>query len=179
LSGSIQIVIEPDRSPNDRTLNPSNPAYDPNLWNDPQIVNRTNCYAYAANDPFGHALGKPQPGDHGGHPFSDVDCLSLGNAAISDGMTPGSNPPNPPPGYYPVALVLDPGVDYHWYRQDSNGLWSHKPGNTLATDVDASGQLISDPEMADRDYNSIGGPSYSVFCGYYYVPTGGIRTGPP
>jgi hypothetical protein len=94
-------------------------------------------------------------------------------------MIPGSRPPNPPPGYHPVALVVDPGGDYHWYRQDSHGLWSHKPGNTPANNVDASGNLITNPETADRNYIPTGGWNYSVFCGYFYVPAGGIRTGPP
>lgn len=26
-----------------------------------------------------------------------------------------------------VALVIAPGIDYHWYKQDSDGYWSHKP----------------------------------------------------
>ena len=152
---------------------------DPTLWNGPLVINSTNCYAYAANDPFGHPPGRPQPGEHGGKIYSIHDCLSIGDAAVRDGMIPGSSPPNPPPGYYPVALVIDPGGDDHWYRQDSNSLWSHKPGMTPATDLDASGNPITNPETADRNYSSISGWNYSVFCGYFYVPAGGIRTGPP
>jgi hypothetical protein len=94
-------------------------------------------------------------------------------------MIPGSDPPSPPPGYDSVALAIDTGIDYHWYRQDSHGRWSHKPGNTSATDVDASGNPITNPETADRDYSVTSGFNYSVFCGYFYVPAGGIRTGPP
>ena len=91
-------------------------------------------------------------------------------------MVRGSNPPNPPPGMYPVALVIAPGDDYHWYRQDSDGTWSHKPGNTPATNLDASGNPITNPETANRNNGS---HDYSVFCGYFYVPASGIRTGPP
>jgi len=65
---------------------------------------------------------------------------------------------------------MDPGVDYHWYRLDSTGKWSHKPGPTPATNVDASGNPIASPETANRDYS---GPdyslNYSVFCGYFCV----------
>lgn len=32
--------------------------------------------------------------------------------------------------------------DYHWYRKDSNGYWSHKPGVTPVVNTDASGNLI-------------------------------------
>jgi hypothetical protein len=155
-----------------------NPPYEPGRWNTPSIQYSTNCYAYAANDPNGHpAGGKPQPGVKCGHPISSVDCASVSAAAQCDGMTPAPNPPPPKPGYYPVALVVDPGVDYHWYRQDDNGRWSHKPGHGPATDVDASGNPITNPETANRNYPG-NGVNYSNFCGYFYVPKGGNPTGP-
>jgi hypothetical protein len=158
---------------------PDSPPYEPARWNSPPVINSTNCYAYAANDPDGHPPGKPQPGEHCGHPSSSVDdCASVGAGAVCDGMVVAPKPPACKPGYYVVALVLDPGVDYHWYRQDDNGLWSHKPGNTAVRNVDASGNPITNPEAANRNYSANGGPNYSVFCGYYYVPKAGIRTGP-
>lgn len=90
-----------------------------------------------------------------------------------------------PAGTYKVALVLDPvelgdyyisytdgtvsqyGWDYHWYRQDSDGYWSHKPGHSEVTNVDAGGKRIWDPQTADR--HAIGGPNYSKFGGYLCV----------
>ncbi len=158
---------------------PDHPPYDPGLWNNPPIRNSTNCYAYAANDPNGHPPGKPQPGEHCGHPMTDTTCAEVSRAAQCDGMIPAPNPPTPRAGYYPVALVMDPGVDYHWYRQDDNGRWSHKPGNTDARDVDASGNPITNPQTANRDYSGSGGPNYRDFCGYFYVPAARVRTGPP
>ena len=154
----------------------NSPDYNPALWNDPKIKNSTNCYAYAANDPAGHPPGKPQPGEHCGAPITDVTCAEVGRGASCDGMTPAPNPPTAKAGYYPVALVMDPGIDYHWYRLDGNGRWIHKPGNTEATDVNASGKVITNPETADRNYGTV---NYQQFCGYYYVPSGGVRTGPP
>lgn len=150
--------------------------YEPDRWNKDPVLSSTNCYAYAANDPDGHPPGKPQPGEHSGAPFANVDAKSVGDAAVRDGMVRAPSPPVPKPGYNVVALVIDPGVDYHWYRLDDNGFWSHKPGNTAARDVDASGNKITDPETANRDY---GYPNYSEFGGYFYVPVAGIRTGPP
>ena len=38
-------------------------------------------------------------------------------------------------------------------------MWTHKPGGTPATNLDNSGNPISNPETADR-----GG--YTDFCGY-------------
>jgi hypothetical protein len=67
-------------------------------------------------------------------------------------------------------------VDYHWYRLDNNCFWSHKPGSTDARNVDASGNPITNPEAANRDYGTL---NYTDFCGYFYVPVAGVRTGPP
>jgi hypothetical protein len=61
-----------------------------------------------------------------------------------------------------IALVIDPGTDYHWYRKDKNGKWTHKPGGTAATNLDNSGNPITDPETANR-----GG--YTDFCGYFCI----------
>ena len=41
------------------------------------------------------------------------------------------------------------GGDYHWYRLDNNGTWSHKPGQTGATDLDDANRPITDPRTAD------------------------------
>lgn len=40
------------------------------------------------------------------------------------------------------------GVDFHWYRLDNNGRWSHKPGDTRPTDRDNAGNQITDPRAA-------------------------------
>ncbi len=153
-----------------------NPPYEPERWNKDPIQTSTNCYAYAANDPDGHPQGKPQPGDRSGARYTDTDAKSVGDAAVRDGMIRAPSPPPARPGYYVVALVIDPGVDYHWYRQDDNGNWSHKPGSGPVRDVDASGNKITNPETADRNSGSF---NYSVFGGYFYVPADGIKTGPP
>ena len=55
-----------------------------------------------------------------------------------------------------IALALDiksDDQDYHFYRLDNNGTWSHKPGSTNATNLDANGDIIIDPQKADRDYS--------------------------
>lgn len=70
-----------------------------------------------------------------------------------------------------IAIVVDPKEDYHFYRQDSNGLWSHKPGGTAVTNKDASGRLIYDPKLANRNYSDRSSKlNYSSFCTYLCVP---------
>lgn len=56
----------------------------------------------------------------------------------------------PAPNRNLIALVIWPEVDYHFYRLDSDGYFSHKPGQTVARNVDNSGAMIRDPRVADR-----------------------------
>jgi hypothetical protein len=80
--------------------------------------------------------------------------------------------------YYKGAMVIDPNpkpdIDYHFYRQDRDGMWSHKDAWGPVTNKDAKGKLIKDPRQAARDYRSSRGrgrgKNYSIFCGYYCVP---------
>lgn len=55
-----------------------------------------------------------------------------------------------------------PGEDYHFYRLDNDGTWSHKSGRTMARNTDDSGQFITNPMTADR------GP-YTDFSGWLGV----------
>ena len=69
-----------------------------------------------------------------------------------------------PDNYYLIAMTCIPdSSDYHFYRQYASGLWSHKNGGNVARNTDDSGNLIHDPEFADRG-------RYTVFCGFYTVP---------
>ncbi len=67
-----------------------------------------------------------------------------------------------------MALVIWPGVDFHWYRKGRNGSWSHKPGSTAVTNLDNSGNFITDPRTADR-----GG--YTSFCTFMTVMHGHVK----
>jgi len=63
-------------------------------------------------------------------------------------------------GAYKVALVIWLGQDYHWFRQDSSGFWSHKTGRRIVKNLDWSGNLIVDPCIANNG-------DYTHFIGYY------------
>ncbi len=129
------------------------PSYDPGYWNDPSRQRFNNCYAYANNNATGTF---PQPGRGTGAIFTTLDCADVGAASNRDGLVTTSTFQASRAGWY-VALVLWPGQDYHWYRQDDIGCWSHKPGQTVARNVDSSGRKITDPQTCDR------GP-YTDFC---------------
>ena len=59
------------------------------------------------------------------------------------------------PGFYKIFLALDVGEDYHWWRQDNNKYWSHKPGSTNVINLDASGNKIIEPFDGIRKNNSL------------------------
>lgn len=70
-------------------------------------------------------------------------------------------------GYSKVALVVDKGTDYHWYRQDPDGFWSHKDGSNPVKYYDALKRRIFNPKQASRDYGS--DLNYEDFCGFFCV----------
>lgn len=59
-------------------------------------------------------------------------------------------------------LVLNPGHDFHWFRQvsDMEGAWCHKLGGNNATEKDNEGNVIFVPSAV-----TIG--AYTVFLGYF------------
>lgn len=133
------------------------PAYEPAYWNSyNDILRNNNCYNYGNNkrtDTFA------QPGRDSGQMASTMSCSAVTTAAVNDGVAqmPVGGCSN---SETQIALVVAPGTDYHWYRKDSNGYWSHKPGGTPATNLDNSGNVITNPETADRGM-------YTDFCGYF------------
>lgn len=142
------------------------PLYEPAWWNDAgQHQWNNNCYNYSTNyrtDTFA------QPGQAAGQQYTTLDCPAVHAAALADDLldTPLKNK-CPKEGHL-VALVIAPGFDYHWYRKGRNGLWTHKPGGTPVTNLDNSGNIITDPRTADR------GP-YTVFCHFMVVMHGHIK----
>ena len=158
----------------------SEPPYEPDKWNKPGVQDKNNCYNYARNkilDKFGRpgrgtTSEPPAPGDPG------YNCANFVAAAKADGMSAVDCDKACPEGSYKVALVLDPdgsggklSPDYHWYRQDKGGKWSHKPGAGDVTDKDSSGKPITDPRTADRKRKTKDGwvAGYKDFCGCFCV----------
>ena len=42
------------------------------------------------------------------------------------------------------------GGDYHWYRLDANGMWSHKPGESQVSQTDNGRNPITDPRVSNN-----------------------------
>jgi hypothetical protein len=143
------------------------PNYEPEKWNDDgntQLNN--NCYSYALDDPDNPFGGKPQPGQYSGYDFiasyDDITFENVLSLALRDGRvkipTAWDNflyKAGVRRGYY-VYLAVGDNCDYHWYRQDKGGLWSHKRGSTQVINYDAGKHLIS-----NRNYYGSGGCNYN------------------
>lgn len=145
------------------------PSYDPSFWNDDLFIrSKNNCYNYGcdirsntyAQPGYAHEVELDDP---------NMNCLDVGKAAEDDGLKKTSQKECEKCSHL-VALVIAPNQDYHWYRLDDDGFWSHKPAIFLATNLDASDKKITNPETADRNYLGTDvNINYSVFCGYYCV----------
>ena len=72
-----------------------------------------------------------------------------------------------PKGYSKVALVVDKGTDYHWYRQNPDSTWSNKDGSNPVKNFDAEKRKIFNPKQASRNYGS--DLNYEDFCGFFCV----------
>jgi hypothetical protein len=160
------------------------PTYEPETWNDnPNIKKSHNCYSYMLNNQSGCLenlceIGNckyinPQPGHYSGiTTFVDTKkttCDKLEMRMMSDNpyIENSDLKTKCKDGFYKTGLAIDPKKQYHFYRQDSNGYWSHKDGGRPATNIDASNQLILDPAQSNRNYTKY---NYTDWCGYYCVP---------
>jgi hypothetical protein len=165
-NSELVIVLDPLPKEPPNPTNGSEPKYEPDKWNVVNVRTTNNCYTYATNNLGsgftrpGKGGGKeaPKPGD------ADYNKEKFKAALLADGLTEIECGKPCPKDSYKIAFVLRlmGRDDFHCYRQDSGGNWSHKPGETDATDKDNSGKTISDIEKADRG-------AYTVFVGCFCV----------
>ena len=134
-----------------------------------------NCYAYAFQDRNINFTSKPQPGYKAGKPalrLGDYTCGNFQEAIQADYPDMVQDEIGCPCGYSRVFLALDTEgnfQDYHFYRQDENGLWSHKPGSMPIQHRDFSGNRIYNPLSADRHDHENKDINYSIPCGFMCV----------
>jgi len=170
-------------------LSGSEPIRDAKYYNKPYVRKSHNCYSYAmfVHDPMGEQLCKKygncrdefhQPGAKTGHRNAlnkeeRRSCKVVENLMMGDipEVTKSTFQARCPTGMSKVGAVVHKGVDYHWYRQDRDGYWSHKDGSNKVKTFDALKRLIFNPELASRDYRWQGSDlNYEDFCGFYCVP---------
>ena len=128
---------------------------------------------------------KPQPGDYELIQRTGSDknkeriykCPNMHRKIMNDNpsLIPTNFNSKCSPGYYKGAYVVDPDNTYHFYRANTDGTWSHKPGISPISNVDSSKQNIYVPHFANRNYeenkDNDEAINYTNFCGYYCIPT--------
>jgi hypothetical protein len=196
------------RAANLRFLSGAEPVYNPEKYNqNPRVQETHNCWSYSMDviDPLqltqcDHGAAEKhcnimyhQPGGTKGlskqlHTREGRSCSVVEDLVEADisGVRKSTIDETCPHGTSKIALVVHPGEDYHFYRQDADGLWSHKDGSNKVKRYDAEGNIITNPETAARNYRPNGSfLHYKDFCGFYCVPRtkpihlarGGSRTG--
>ena len=156
-------------------LSGSEPKYEPDKWNNNERIKEGhNCYSYAVDQRFSGRKGKPQPGYYSGYNHileEDYSCSNFRERLSRDfpSLYLSSFGSKCLEGFHKgfIAYVSKLGDrDYHFYREDKNGLWSHKPGRTNAINIDSDNKLISNPLKANRDYNYF---NYDNPCFFFCV----------
>ena len=166
------------------------PTYEPDRYNKNPLVQHThNCWAYSLNvlDPKqllqcdggrrkGCDLMYHQPGGtkglakllrtRKGRRCSVVERLMRADVPEIRKTTFRARCPA---GTSKIAMVVAPGDDYHFLRQDSHG-WSEKGGSNKTKQYDAEGKPTVNPQTAARDYRPRSYLNYKDFCGFYCVP---------
>lgn len=153
------------------------PEYRPKIWNARPAQEFNNCYAYQFDALDASRTKKPQPGELSGMEPLDSEsftCDRLRSRISSDYPStlflPLKAAEEPCPcGYYKGFMALDPrpgNKDYHFWRQDRDGFYSHKPGDLPAVNVDGDGRLIDNPLTANRNTDSF---QYSEPCFFMCV----------
>lgn len=151
-------------------------------WNQHNIINKNNCYSYAT-DVLDFNDKKLQPGQLSGITNSLVyTCDNLMNRVSFDYDTYKTDCNSAcVEDYHKIFLAVDPNdlKDYHFYREEHPGYWTHKPGHNKATSRDAVNSIITDPRDAHKDYTTIFDKllnnndvlNYEVDCGCYCINT--------
>jgi uncharacterized membrane protein len=148
------------------------PTFDKSKWDKEGPggpAGRSNCYNYALDLPCTGDKGKKlQPGQQNGHTLKHpYECSDVTEGAKKDNLTISDAKTACTKGCWKVALFIAPpgdvgkDGDFHWYRQDDDGSWSHKMDSMDPSQVDNSGKKITDPEKADTG-------TYK-FCNYFCV----------
>ena len=136
------------------------PTYNPKYWNDNKnIKNNNNCYSYSVNNK-NHQFGKPQPGYFARFNHikdNQYKCVSFFKRILNDipSVYLTSFKQKCKNGFHKAFFAIDSNKnehDYHFYRQDKNKLWSHKPGTTNVINYDADYKIIKNPYTANRNY---------------------------
>jgi len=132
-----------------------------------EVSLRSNCYCYA--------IGKQNNQGYCIPGYTTVGTLDVNHSTCADpirkvALDGGRRATReevyaakqPAKGHW-IAMVVWPGVDFHFFRRDAEGWWSQKRGDTFVTNTYPNGSVVLDVE----DPAILG--AYNHFCGYFHV----------
>lgn len=157
---SLENWISSDTNEDLSPLSGAEPKYEPLKWNNEKIQYNHNCFAYVLATIAPKRKGKPQPGYYSNFPplkKEDYQCENFYQRLKKDipAMYLTTFSEKCRNGFYKGFIAIDnkdTEQDYHFYRQDDNGYWSHKPGRQKAVNYDADERIIKNPLKANRKY---------------------------
>lgn len=142
-----------------------------------KFIENQNCYAYAMNQFrfFRHNKSIPGLKRHTLPNSEYTKCAPLVENILGDA---GSESYVIKPhksckrGTYKIMLFVTSDKkkysDFHFYRQDADGTFSHKQGHMFGpSKLDASGNIIFDPIKSDKNFTPY---NYDEFCNAMCVP---------
>ena len=191
---------ETQRSETILPLNGYELKYEPELWNNSEMRQLRTCYTYALNffasyEHVSNYIFTTNPGEFSSDEYDETSLSyftpqNIEKMVLSDsasGVFNGENFIFKPiekgeicDDYcYKVALIFDLDAnnpDYHWYRQNSDGTWSHKLGRDYVINCDGNYNDIFDPSDLSccHDYRNFSGHNYNSHYGvtfYQVSPT--------
>lgn len=160
-----------DHLSNIDTLISDGPQYNPQEFD--KLKKTHNCYDYAINNikiqpekthPGHTKYGNDLEGSDV-HTCNQMELRLMADHPELEKIDLNTECPN---GKYKIGMLIDPEEDYHFIRQDTNGLWSHKPGSSNVRNTDFGNRLLKDPTTADFNYKE-SGLNYTKKCGYYCI----------
>lgn len=155
--------------------------YNPLYWNNLKNRKKLNCYDYAFGNTNPKQHSKSQPGQYSGardavkgRNYTCDNVLEKVRRDHPETVRDAEFEDQCERDEYKIALMVAPknpidSGDYHFMRQNPDGLWSHKSGKDPVTMTDGLGYLISAPHEANRHFGIY---NYSNMCGYYCVKKG-------
>lgn len=135
-------------------------TFQPEAWNDPDLVKHVNCFAYALNEPrtafpfVGNAIKpsriSPEKREEHDRLISSFRKISNGHISYDlqlrfHGMERIRKHQFDPAKRHIFAFSPYLG---HFFRLDGNKKWSHKNGSNPAKNTDHKGNIIDDLETA-------------------------------
>tara|TARA_Y100000389_G_scaffold140231_1_gene138039 strand:- start:5082 stop:5942 length:861 start_codon:yes stop_codon:yes gene_type:complete len=181
----VKKLLDKKFLPKDTTILPMSgdePAFARWLWGAKQeFIEANNCYAYSTNQFRFYRKMKAQPGGNrkfvkdGEYVNTYINCSSLvdnvirdagnGAYALKDANKKCKR------GTYKIMLFISPSEEYkdfHFFRQDKDGTWSHKQGWGYGpSKLDASGKIIFNPIKSNLNFKPY---NYSKYCSSICVP---------